>query len=270
MAIKWHSEPWRKLYTRISGTWLQLPVSARGLGTELLKYADDVGFIVDAGAEDPGLTIAYMLGAKPREHKRIVDDVSALLDDGYLVLEGTRLKIRNFSPAQERLSPNAVKQKRYRDRVNGNALRNTLPDGEVTRYVTPDVTSDAGGSVTVTGKRNETKRSPSSPPSEDPDNGRSRFFERWCYRANAPMADPTSVGLCFDLVVGYAEKTDKSVKDVGEEALDAYGRYVGTWKKPIWTPQLFVKHWEAVQGEMFKPSRGNGGPTVYQPGYGDE
>lgn len=36
--MRWEFEPWLKLYKRCDAKWLNLPVSARGLTDELLKY----------------------------------------------------------------------------------------------------------------------------------------------------------------------------------------------------------------------------------------
>lgn len=110
--MKWHLESWRKLYRTCPPSWLRLSVSARGLGSELLKYAEDDGSI-DIGDDAPGVAVAYMLGARPREHKRIAEDVAELLRDGYLVVHGQKLQIRNFVEAQDR-TPGAKRTAAWR------------------------------------------------------------------------------------------------------------------------------------------------------------
>lgn len=112
--MKWEHEPWRKLYRNCPPEWLLMPVSARGLGSELLKYADDDGTI-HIGKDEPATAIIYMLGARPKEHKRIREDVSELFDISYLVLEGQKVRIRNFVPAQDR-TPGAKRTAEWRAR----------------------------------------------------------------------------------------------------------------------------------------------------------
>lgn len=127
--MRWEIETWRKIYTGKPASWLALPVSARGLGRELLTYCDDKGRIPLSG-ESPGPAIARLLGAHRQEQKRLDTDVAELLKDGYLVLDGDAIVIRNYPQAQER-SGSAERQRRYRARVNGdtserNALRSPL------------------------------------------------------------------------------------------------------------------------------------------------
>lgn len=146
MAINWHLEPWRKLYTRLTGEWLRLSVSARGLADELIRYARDDGSVVNFGDDDPADTIAYMLSAKPHEHDRIRDDFSALVTDGYLVIDGTTVKIRNFYTAQIKRSPAALRQARKRERDSHG-----------------DSHGDNNGDNSRETKRNETKREEKDP-----------------------------------------------------------------------------------------------------------
>jgi len=110
--VKWHLETWRKLYVTKSPSWLRLSVSARGLGRELLTYCDDQGRI-DIGDDEPGVAIAYMLGARPKEHRRIAEDVAELIKDGYLTVVQGCLTIRNFVEAQDR-TPGARRTAEWR------------------------------------------------------------------------------------------------------------------------------------------------------------
>lgn len=114
MSLKWHVEGWRKIYITKSPSWLRLPVSARGLGRELLTYADDIGRI-DIGSDDPGEVIAYLLGARPKEHARIKEDVAELIREGYLTVVPGFLVIRNFVEAQDR-TPGAKRTAEWRAR----------------------------------------------------------------------------------------------------------------------------------------------------------
>lgn len=115
--MKWEQETWRKLYVRVDARWLQLPVSARGLGSELLKYADDSGRIHLGTDEAPGISVAFLLSARPREHKRIAEDVALLMSEehSFLVHEGGgTYRIRNFEKAQAK-SGSAIRMAKLRD-----------------------------------------------------------------------------------------------------------------------------------------------------------
>lgn len=119
MATQWWREQWRKLYTKVDAQWLALPVSARGLADELLKYADEEGRLCRSDIEG-GIPaeIARILGARRNEYKRIADDIEALTKDTFLVVVDGWLCIRNYVAAQERLSPEALRQRRKRERDN--------------------------------------------------------------------------------------------------------------------------------------------------------
>ena len=165
MTRKWFNEPWRKLYTRITGEWLRVPAVARGIGSELIKYASDDGLLLRLrDGERPGPAVAGMMSAQPRETRIVAGAVDDLLADHYLeVRDGGLLYIRNLKDAQERRSPGAVRQQRWRDRNGGD---DGAGDGDVTNDqdsdVTEGVTRNAGvgvtRDVTVTGIRNETRR----------------------------------------------------------------------------------------------------------------
>lgn len=130
--MKWEHETWRKLYVRASPQWSALPVYVRGLGDELLRICDDDG-IIPLGGEAPGDAVARLLCAHRGERKRIAADVETLVSDGYLVVDGGSLRIRNFVSAQTRRTANAERQAKWRERhreTPTEALR-----------VTPEVTS---------------------------------------------------------------------------------------------------------------------------------
>jgi hypothetical protein len=120
MATQWWREPWRKLFVKLDAKWLGLSVSARGLADELIKYADADGRLFEvASPAEAGTEIAIRLCARPKEYKRIGEDVADLLRDTYLVIAGGVLSIRNFRDAQERLSPEARRQRAKRERDKG-------------------------------------------------------------------------------------------------------------------------------------------------------
>ena len=166
--MRWHLENWRKLYVSKTPAWLRLPVSARGLGRELLTYCDDAGRI-DIGPEAPGEAIAYLLGARPREHKRIAEDVAALLADGYLVHDGQALIVRNFVEAQDR-TPGAKRTAEWRARKDAASGSNASPrDVSEASHVTSLVRSPRDADVTAT--RNDTTRNDTRDPPVVPRSG---------------------------------------------------------------------------------------------------
>jgi hypothetical protein len=173
--VNWHNEPWRKLYTRITGDWLQLSVTARGISCELLKYAKDDGFLCRTRGKDPAIAVALVLGSHPHELETVTDAVTELVTDGYLDVQNDAVYVRNFEFAQERRTPAAVRQKRYRDHksLETHDQKHNIP-------LCP-VTSRPGnalqGSET---RRNDTKRSIKSPaaPSAAPSRNESKR-PRW-------------------------------------------------------------------------------------------
>ncbi len=147
--MKWEQETWRKLYVRVDAKWLSLPVSARGLGSELLKYADDNGEL-HLGSDPPGVAVAFLLSARPKEHRRIAEDLDLLMspEHRFMVQIGPgAYRIRNFVDAQAKSgSAKRMALKRARDAA----------PPPVT--VTPNVTSRGDGSVqnkSVTGDANK-------------------------------------------------------------------------------------------------------------------
>lgn len=101
MPLNWRREPWRKLYIREEGSFAGLPLLVRALAGELIKFGDDNGRI-PLGGQDPASVICRRGGAEMGERRMVRRYVQVLLDDGYLVVEGDALRIRNFKPAQTR------------------------------------------------------------------------------------------------------------------------------------------------------------------------
>lgn len=112
--MNWKFETYRRLYVRTDANWLAMPVSARGLGSELLRYCDDRGRL-PLGGDAPGEAIARIVSAKRHEWDRVNADVADLLKDGYLVLDGDALVIRNFEVAQAK-TPAAKRTESWRER----------------------------------------------------------------------------------------------------------------------------------------------------------
>lgn len=132
--MNWGAERWRKLYTRLSPSWLALPVLTRGLGAELLKYADDDGRI-PLHDEEPCEAIVRIVAAHKKEREAVAAAAESLIREGYLVVEPGRIVIRNFVEAQAR-GTGADRQARYRSKARG-------VDSDVTEGVTGPVTGDA-------------------------------------------------------------------------------------------------------------------------------
>jgi hypothetical protein len=136
--MKWEAEKWRKLYRRVDASWLRLPVLARGLGSELLKYAEDDGRVAVMADEGTGEAVCRIMAAHKGERKSVHELVEKLIADRYIVREQEAILIRNFVPAQRR-SSNAERQARYRERHSGDESDATPGAGD---NVTPSVTSN--------------------------------------------------------------------------------------------------------------------------------
>lgn len=85
--------PWRKVVASPGAAWLSLPLAARGLAGELLRYVDRRGSI-EAGDEDPAKLIARLLGAHPYERRWIRPAYEQLERAGFVVRNGSRLELR--------------------------------------------------------------------------------------------------------------------------------------------------------------------------------
>jgi hypothetical protein len=133
-----------------------------------------------------------MLGARPKEHKRIAEDVADLIRDGFLVHEGQRLQIRNFVEAQDR-TPGAKRTAAWRAQknINGTSPTESQPAAHVTSHEPSHVTSHVHSTVTAirsdptrsdptrSRERAETDSDPTTEP--DPDQ-------------SSPQAAPTPAG----------------------------------------------------------------------------
>lgn len=124
--MKFEHEPWVKLYRRITPEWLSLPLSARGLGRELLVYADDRGLLVTCRQRAMIEQLSRRLAVNDSEIPCLRRDVKLLLDVGYLVYDQGSLIIRNYSKAQAR-STSAERTRRWRERRHGDASQTASP-----------------------------------------------------------------------------------------------------------------------------------------------
>ncbi len=173
MTAKWgHS--WRKLYRHPSSAWLALPLSVRGLGDELIRYAEDDGRIF-VGADDPIGALARRMGAHPSERKWMAKSIETLERDGFCKVEEGHLHIRNFVPAQESVTDSAVRMRKSRaatnpgptdDRPQTDRTPTSQPHGHQPQTsdgrAKATARNDTSASVTVTSpkeeKREEEKR----------------------------------------------------------------------------------------------------------------
>ncbi len=144
--MQWEAEKWRKLYRRVDASWLRLPLLARGLGSELLKYADDAGRIAIMADEGTGEAICRIMSAHKSERKSVADLAEKLIADGYLIRETDVILIRNFTRAQCR-SSNAERQARYRHRRETGA---DSDDDGADSAQDSNVTSNAASNAAVT------------------------------------------------------------------------------------------------------------------------
>jgi hypothetical protein len=118
-----HDKPWRKLYRFQSGRWLKLSAIARGLASDLLRYAEGDGAICDTQpGETPQQAVAYLVRARPHEEQAILAAASELLVEGYLETD----------PATPDATPNA-----------------TACNGGATGHATPHATGGATPPATV-------------------------------------------------------------------------------------------------------------------------
>lgn len=162
-GTRFHLESWRKLYRTLPPSWLMLPLSARGLGDELIKYVDDTGVFALPAGEPMVDAVCRIMSAHRSERARVAKDLDALLDDGYLIRGESGLVIRNFVVAQGR-TPGAKRMADMRERNRASYHTSDVTRGhnsDVT--VTRTVTSRSDGSDTT---RHDETRIP--PPSGDP------------------------------------------------------------------------------------------------------
>ncbi len=108
---------WRKLWTHPSAAWELLPLSARGLGDELIRYCDERGQITRPAGMALHEVIARLLRAHHSEMRRLKADIDALVRDKFLVVTDDAITIRNFVEAQRTVTESGerMREKRARD-----------------------------------------------------------------------------------------------------------------------------------------------------------
>jgi hypothetical protein len=102
--MRWDQAWWRKLYVHEEGSFALLPLYARALAGELLKYCDDDGRIF-VGDNDPADVVARLAGADVSDRRLMRKHIPMLLADGYLIRDESYIKIKNFVDAQSSRSP---------------------------------------------------------------------------------------------------------------------------------------------------------------------
>ena len=109
----------RKLYTQLPPAFERLPFRVRCMSAEIIRRCDRKGRIVpcDASASRDAVIedLSFHVRAHSSDAEFIRIGVDALMADGYLVVSGGWLTIRNFKDAQETDSAKRMRAKRSRD-----------------------------------------------------------------------------------------------------------------------------------------------------------
>lgn len=142
--MRFDRESWRKLYRDESVEHRLLPVLARGLRDYLIRHAKDDGTILTK-TDDPGGDLARALGAHADEFDLVARYVGDWIRDGYLTHTKGKLAIKNFKVAQQSRTPEAERQRRFREKKRA-------VEG-VTGNVTPGVTCNVTDVTPVTPTR---------------------------------------------------------------------------------------------------------------------
>lgn len=236
--MNFEHEQWLKLYKRVDAAWLSMSVSARGLGDELLKYADESGRIF-VGTEPPAEAFSRMLGARKREHARIAGDVLELVsgDRPFLVVDGHYVVIRNFTKAQQRGGSAArMAAKRSRDKSHRPSHVTSLGDADVPS----PVTSQSDGSDLIR----------SDPPvvPQDPPTLRRRYNDALTAATGAPgfvRDTEDELGALDTLWEFYGAKKGLSVDAWGQFVTEQVKRFVDATKG---TPrEAFLRGWSPTK-----------------------
>jgi hypothetical protein len=141
----------RNANVRVNLKWLGLTLSARTLARELLRHADQEGFIalrVEAIGDALKLAdeLSRLLCAHRREQARVRDDVKALLDGGTIIVddEGIHLAMLDEEAAPQLEQPGVVSASAIRMRRHRGRHRASHGDALASSHVTPaTVTGDA-------------------------------------------------------------------------------------------------------------------------------
>jgi hypothetical protein len=114
--MDWASERYVRLYVRDTPDWVLLPWQSRALWPLLLRKMDRHGRVELGAHEERGL--AALVGL-PLDVTTA--GLKGLLVDGCVAQDGTALQARNYVPAQETRSSDAVRKQQQRDREQARA-----------------------------------------------------------------------------------------------------------------------------------------------------
>jgi hypothetical protein len=242
MTRKWHNEDWRKIYTRLDGAWLSLPWVARGLASDLIRYAKDDGSLCDATTVDEaGAEVARILCARADEVRLIKRGVAVLLADHYLVMDKGRLIVRNHEDAQERRSPDAVRKQRQRDRDAGRDMVRDMSRSE-SRDIPVAVTGHSSGDET---RRDETRKD--THPARV--GARSPVDVAWRTAAGTLSADLGDLLRLREHVDACAETAGRDADELFAVAVVEFKALRQTFtngKIPTLSPRKLLEHWPSV------------------------
>jgi hypothetical protein len=177
-VMDWGRERWRKWYVHPTADWLALPISARGLGAELVRIANDDG-VIPTGP-DPRAALFRLLGGHPTEGKRFRYDLDRLEQTGFITIAKDSCTVANFRCAQENrkqtLSKKRVQAFRERQKTKETPHSDPPHEGDVTHVTrdgNADVTLKRESSLKGTRERElRVTREPPSPPRELSELGR--------------------------------------------------------------------------------------------------
>lgn len=162
--MDWENEPWRKLYTRPTPSWLALPWQSRALLPLMIKNCDHAGQIALGRVGVKGL--AGVVGL-PVEVTRV--GLAGLIEDETVVAGNSVVTIANFVEAQNASTSDAERQRRLRDRRKVASLLDTT----VTQCHAVRDTRDKTSRIDRLDETDETRRD-TTPLSADADPGPSQ------------------------------------------------------------------------------------------------
>lgn len=160
MSLDWGNERYVRLYTRDTPDWIMLPWQSRALFPLLLRRVDRRGGIDIGKHGTKALAISVGLPAEVTE-----DGLRGLIADGCITLDGNRLTIRNFVPAQESKASGAQRVREHREKkkytvldqtVCNETLQNVTSGNSVKHVETPSLAQPSLAKLSLAKKPEET------------------------------------------------------------------------------------------------------------------
>lgn len=218
--MRFERESWRKLYVSESPEHQLMSVFARGLRDYLLRFAKDDGVIL-AGSTDVIRDLCKLLRAEQPERRQVSKAVEELSRVGYLVMTKSSCKIPKFKEAQEARSPNAERQRRFKERQRselGDSPK--TPTGNVTPPLPVTVQGNALEALQIDETRRDETRSP-KPPATDLQTRAEALDRDWSMAAFEKPQDWPETRLVLD---AYRETTGQhgakfAAQDTGVRAV---------------------------------------------------